>query len=91
MSLSLLLVQNERISSDMLSLLAGKIPNANTNDISLSQLQHGAVDVGNYELLITNEKQVKKDYSRKGVEVIVWKALSDLSVKICRYIMVDIC
>jgi len=81
-SLSLLLVQNERISSDMLSLLAGKIPNANTNDISLSQLQHGDVDVGDYELLITNEKLVKKNYGRKGIEVIVWKALSDLSAKI---------
>ena len=81
-SLSLLLVQNERISSDMLSLLAGKIPNANTNDISLSQLQHGDVDVGDYELLITNDKLVKKNYDRKGAEVIVWKALSDLSAKI---------
>ncbi len=81
-SLSLLLVQNERISSDMLSLLAGKIPNANTNDISLSQLQHGEVDVGDYELLITNEKQVKKNFDQKGAEVIVWKALSDLSAKI---------
>jgi serine/threonine-protein kinase/serine/threonine-protein kinase PpkA len=66
----------------MLSLLAGKIPNANTNDISLSQLQHGEVDVGDYELLITNEKLVKKVYDRKGIEVIVWKALSDLSAKI---------
>ena len=81
-SLSLLLVQNERISSDMLSLLAGKIPNANTNDISLSQLQHGEVDVSDYELLITNEKLVKKDFDREGAEVIVWKALSDLSAKI---------
>jgi serine/threonine protein kinase len=68
----------------MLSLLAGKIPNANTNDISLLQLQHGDVDIGDYELLITNEKRLKKDYDGKGIgiNVIVWKALSDLSAKI---------
>jgi serine/threonine protein kinase len=70
----------------MLSLLAGKIPNANTNDISLSQLQHGEVDVSDYELLITNQKLVKKDYNREGAEVIVWKALSDLSLKIDVYL-----
>jgi len=66
----------------MLSLLAGKIPNANTNDISLSQLQQGEVDVGDYELLITKERLLKKAFGRKGVEVIVWRALSDLSAKI---------
>ncbi len=82
MSLSLLLVQDERISSDMLSLLARKIPNANTNDISLSQLQQGDVDVADYELLITNEKRVEKDFNRKGAELIFWRALSDLSAKI---------
>ncbi len=82
MSLSLLLVQSERMSSDMLSLLVGKIPNANTNDISLSQLQQGDVSVADYELLITNEKCVKKDFNDKEIEIIEWKALSDLSAKI---------
>ena len=82
MSLSLLLVQNERVSSDMLSLLAGKIPNVNTSDVSLSQLQLGEINVSDYQLVITNQKLVKKNYERKGIEVIVWKALSDLSAKI---------
>jgi len=81
-SLSLLLVQDERISPDMLSLLVGKIPNANTNDISLSQLQRGEVDIGDYELLITNIESVKKDYNYKGTEVIEWKSLPDLSANI---------
>lgn len=66
----------------MLSLLAGKIPNANTNDITLSQLQQGDIDVNDYELLITNDKWVEKSYGRKDVEIIVWKALPDLSAKI---------
>ncbi len=82
MSLSLLLVQDERISHDMLSLLAGKISNANTNEVSFSQLQRGEVNICDYELLITNIESVKKDYNYKGTEVIEWKSLSDLSANI---------
>jgi len=64
-SLSLLLVQddlvqNESISPDILSLLATKIPNANTNVTSFSQLREGEIDVGNYELVITQDKFVNK-------------------------------
>jgi len=81
-SFSLLLVQDKRISADMLSLLAGKIPNANTNEISLSQLQRGEADIGDYELLITNIDLVKRNYGHEDIEVIVWRTLSDLSVSI---------
>jgi len=81
-SLSLLLVQNERISPDMLSLLATKIPNANTNVTSLSRLREGEVDADDYELVITQDKFVKKRLNYGDTDVIVWKDLSDLSVQL---------
>ncbi len=86
-SLSLLLVhdelvQDERISSDMLNLLATKIPNANTNVTSFSLLREGEVDVSEYELVITQDMFVKKRLSQSDADVIVWKDLSDLSIQL---------
>ena len=76
------LVQDERISSDMLSLLVAKIPNANTNVTSFSQLREGEVNVSDYELIITQDKFVKKRLNQSDTDVIVWKDLSDLSVQL---------
>jgi len=66
----------------MLSLLAEKIPNTNTNGISLSQLKHDGLDVAGYELIITQDKFVKKALNQSSADVIIWKELSDLSVKL---------
>jgi len=93
-SLSLLLVhddlvQDERISSDTLTLLATKIPNANTTVTLLSQFREGEVDVGDYDLVVTQDKFVKKRLSQSNADVIVWKDLSDLSVQLDVYIQLN--
>ncbi len=82
MSLSLLLVQNESISADMLSLLAKKIPNANVNSLPFSKIKETSFKIKDYELVITKDKFVKKSLYKTRTTVIVWKELSDLSAKI---------
>ncbi|MCF6190039.1 MAG: serine/threonine protein kinase [Cocleimonas sp.] len=98
MSLSLLLIQNnlvqgERIPSDMLSLLATKIPNANTSCASFSQLREGEIDVGDYELIITQDKFVKRRLDNHDVGFVVrnimWKKLSDLSLQLDVFVQLN--
>jgi len=82
-SLSLLAVQSEDISSDMQSLLVRKIPDVAIRVISPFQLQKNKNSLADYELILTKDKFVKKSLKgNQNCHVIVWKALSDLSAQI---------
>lgn len=83
MNLSLFLVQSEVVSPDMQSLLVRKIPNSTIHTLSNAQLQQSREKLNDSNLVLTQDKFVKQSLKNKrGINVIVWDALSDLSAKI---------
>lgn len=82
-SLSLLVVQSESISSDMQSLLVRKIPDVEIRTCSPFQLRKNKNLLADAELVLTKDKFVKKTLT--GVQnyyVIFWKALPNLSAQL---------